>query len=247
MEAKDCTHLMTVLRIVKDDEEVDRIRAAGRVAAIGMAASVAAVRPGMTESELAGEGEYAMRRAGAEEFYRSYVSSGRRTSIAHGLPTTGRVKSGDLVMIDLHPVVDGYSADICRTVCVGQPNAAQQAAYDVYLRALQATIAKVTAGVEMAELEETMHAVMRDAGHGDHIFGPPIHGVGLEFEEPPLPAGHAFFHGEAAPPPLAANTSIAIGNCGLYAGPWGIRVEDTVIVGAEGAETVTVFRYGLTP
>ena len=247
MEAKDCTHVMTQLRIVKDDDEVGCIRAAGRVAAIGMAASVAAVRPGVSESEVAGEGEYAMRRAGAEEFYRSYVSSGRRTSIAHGLPTTAKVKTGDLVMIDLHPVVDGYSADICRTVCVGQPNAEQRAAYDVYLGALQATIAKVMAGVEMGELEETMHAVMREKGHGDHIFGPPIHGVGLEFEEPPLPAGHAFFHGEAAPPPLAANTAIAIGNCGLYAGPWGVRVEDTVIVGEEGAEIVTPFRYGLTP
>jgi len=57
----------------------------------------------------------------------------------------------------------------------------------------------------------------------------------------------AFFHGEAAPPPLAANTAIAIGNCGLYTGPWGIRVEDTVVVRAVGAEIVTAFRYGLTP
>jgi Xaa-Pro aminopeptidase len=246
VEAKDCTHIMTRLRVVKDDDEVDRIRAAGRVAAIGMAGSVAAVTPGVTESEIAGAGEYAMRRAGAEEFYRSYVSSGRRTSIAHGLPTTDKVKAGDLVMIDLHPAVDGYGADICRTVCAGQATAEQRAAYDVYRRALQATIAKVQAGVEMAELEETMHAVMRDAGHGDHIFGPPIHGVGLDFEEAPLPAGHAFFHGEAAPPPLAANTAIAIGNCGLYVGPWGIRIEDTVIVGRERAETVTAFGYGLT-
>jgi len=176
MEAKDCTEIMKQLRIVKDDDEVALIRAAGKVAAIGMAASVAAVRPGVSESEIAGEGELAMRRAGAEEFYRSYVSSGRRASIAHGLPTNATVRSGDLVMIDLHPVVDGYGADICRTAC----------------------------------------------------------------------AGHAFFHGEAAPSPLAANTTIAIGNCGLYAGPWGIRVEDTVIVDAEGAEIVTEFRYGLT-
>jgi Xaa-Pro aminopeptidase len=246
VEAKDCTHIMTQLRIVKDDAEVDRIRAAGRVAAIGMAAAVAAVRPGVSESEVAGAGEYSMRRAGAEEFYRSYVSSGRRTSIAHGLPTTGEVKTGDLVMIDLHPVADGYGADICRTVCAGQPDAEQQAAYDVYLRALQATIAKVQAGVSMAELEATMHGVMRAAGHGDHIFGPPIHGVGLDFEEAPLPAGHAFFHGEAAPPPLAAGTAIAVGNCGLYAGSWGVRVEDTVIVRAGGSETVTAFGYGLT-
>ena len=60
-----------------------------------------------------------MRHAGAEEFWRSYVASGPRTNIAHGLPTLRKLEVGDLVMIDIHPIVDGYSADICRTVCVG--------------------------------------------------------------------------------------------------------------------------------
>jgi len=84
--------------------------------------------------------------AGAEEFWRTYVSCGPRTNIAHGLPTLRRLEPGDLVMIDLHPVVNGYSADICRTVCVGAPTPAQQAAYDLYLTAQQATIATVRAG-----------------------------------------------------------------------------------------------------
>ena len=57
-----------------------------------------------------------------------------------------RLQSGDLVMIDVHPIVNGYSADICRTVCVGKPTAEQQAAYDLYLKAQQATIAKAKAG-----------------------------------------------------------------------------------------------------
>jgi Xaa-Pro aminopeptidase len=135
--------------------------------------------------------------------------------------------------------VDGYSADICRTVCVGRPTAEQQAAYGVYLKAQQATIGKIRAGVEMAELEGTLHGVLREAGHGDHVFGPPIHGVGIEFEEAPLPAGHAFFHGEKAPPPLSANVVISVGNCGLYTGLWGVRVEDTNVVLPDGHETLT--------
>jgi Xaa-Pro aminopeptidase len=68
-----------------------------------------------------------------------------------------------------------------------------------------------------------------------------MHGVGIEFEEAPLPPGHAFFHGEKAPPPLATNVVIAVGNCGLYAGPWGVRVEDTVVVKPEGSQILTDF------
>jgi len=218
---KDCTPILSELRIVKDGREIEQIRAAAKVAAAGMKAAVKAVRPGRTESQIAAEAEHAMRQAGAQEFWRTYVSSGPRTNIAHGLPTLRKVKRGDLVMIDIHPIVNGYSADICRTVCVGKPTANQESAYDLYLRAQQAAVAKAKAGVGMVELEETLHGVIKEGGHGDHLFGPTIHGVGIDFEESPLPPGHAFFHGEKAPPPLGENVVIAVGNCGLYAGPWG--------------------------
>jgi Xaa-Pro aminopeptidase len=246
VEVEDCTHILSELRMVKEAGEIERIRAAAKVADIGMKAAVEAVKPGLTESQIAAEAEYAMRQAGAEEFWRTYVSSGPRTNIAHGLPTLRKLQAGDLVMIDVHPIADGYSADVCRTVCVGQPTAEQQAAYDLYVKAQQATIAKVKAGVGMVELEQTLHDIMKEAGHGEHIFGPPIHGVGIEFEEAPLPPGHAFFHGEKAPPPLPANVVISVGNCGLYTGPWGVRVEDTVVVGAEGPEVLTGYPRSLT-
>jgi Xaa-Pro aminopeptidase len=247
VEVRDCTHILSELRMVKDAEEIERIRAAAKVADIGMAAAAKAAKPGVTESQVAAEAEYAMRQAGAEEFYRTYVSSGPRTNIAHGLPTHRRIQKGDLVMIDLHPIVNGYSADMCRTVSVGKPAADQQAAYDLFLRAQQATIAKVKAGVSMVELEETIHGALKEAGHGGHIFGPPIHGLGIEFEEAPLPPGHAFFHGEKAPPPLEVNVVITVGNCGLYTGPWGARVEDTVAVGADGSAVLTTFPRTLEP
>lgn len=242
----DCTHLLSEMRMVKEPAEIERIRAAAKVADVGMKAAVAAVKPGVTESEVAAAAESAMRHAGAEEFWRTYVAAGPRTNIAHGLPTTRKLHKGDLVMIDVHPIVNGYSADICRTVCAGKPTAEQQAAYDLYLHAQQATIAKVRAGVGMVELERTMHDILKDAGHGKHIFGPPIHGVGIEFEEAPLPPGHAFFHGEKEPPPLPANVVISVGNCGLYTGPWGVRVEDTNVVGVDGPITLTRYPRALT-
>ena len=238
---KDCTHLLSELRIIKDKEEIKRIKAAAKVAVKGMRAAVGALKPGMTESQVAAKAEYAMRRAGAEEFWRTYVSSGPRTNIAHGLPTLRKLQAGDLVMIDIHPIVNGYSADICRTVCVGKPTTEQQATYDLYLKAQQSTIARIKAGVGMVELEQTLHDVVKEGGHGGHIFGPPIHGVGIDFEESPLPPGHAFFHGEKEPLPLEANVVIAVGNCGLYTGPWGVRIEDTVVVGPKGPIILTEY------
>jgi Xaa-Pro aminopeptidase len=239
LEVKDCTSILSGLRLVKEPEELERIRAAAGLADRGMAAAIAGARAGRTESQVAAEAEYALRQAGAEGFWRTYVSSGPRTSIAHGLPGLRRLERGDLVMIDVHPILEGYSADICRTVCVGKPSAEQQAAYALYLEAQRATIGLAKAGVGMGELEARLHGVLKDAGHGEHVFGPPIHGVGIEFEEAPLPAGHAFFHGEKAPPPLEANVVLAVGNCGLYTGPWGVRVEDTLIVGEAGPAVLT--------
>ncbi len=100
---KDCTHILSQLRIIKDEEEIKRIRRAAIVAEKAMEAAIKAMRPGVTESQIAAEAEYTMRQAGAEEFWRSYVSSGPRTNIAHGLPTRRKIKKGDLVMIDLSP------------------------------------------------------------------------------------------------------------------------------------------------
>src|SRR5512143_1323258 len=237
--AKDCTHILSELRMIKEPEEIERIRGAAKVADAGMTAAVEAVKAGVTESQVAAAAEYAMRQAGAEEFWRSYVCSGPRTNIAHGLPTTRKIEPNELVMIDIHPIVDGYSADICRTVCAGTPTQEQQEAYDLYLDAQQSTIRMLIAGVGMVELEGHLHQLMKDAGHGQHIFGPPIHGVGIEFEEAPLPPGHAFFHGEKAPPTLSANVVISVGNCGLYVGPWGVRVEDTVLISEAGPVILT--------
>jgi Xaa-Pro aminopeptidase len=233
VQVKDCTHILSELRMVKDPEEIECIRQAAWVASSAMTDTLRALHPGMTESQVAAEAEYAMRQAGAEAFWRTYVSSGPRTNLAHGLPTNRKILPGDLVMIDIHPIVDNYSADICRTICAGEPEPEQQAAYDLFLEAQQSTINLARVGVGMIDLEGNLHTVLKAGGHGDHIFGPPIHGVGIDFEESPLPPGHAFFHGEKPPPPLPENVVLAVGNCGIYTGPWGVRIEDTIVITAD--------------
>ena len=242
---KDCTDILSKLRMIKEPIEIKLMKEAGKIADIGMEAAIVSLKEGMTESQIAGEGEYAMRQAGAEGFWRSYVASGIRTRIAHGIPTNRKVKNGDIVMIDLHPIANNYSSDICRMACIGEPTSEQVKAHEVYLEALQKTTGKSVAGVGMVELEETLHGVLQNAGYADNIFGPTIHGIGINFEEAPLPPGHAFFHGEKAPPPLNENIPIAIGNCGIYTNRWGIRLEDTVVVGSNQPQILTKYPYTL--
>ncbi len=242
---KDCTNILSQMRMVKESIEIELMQEAAKIADVGMEAAMASLKAGMTESQIAGEGEYAMRQAGAEGFWRTYVASGLRTRIAHGIPTNRKVKTGDVIMIDFHPIVNNYSSDTCRMACVGKPSAEQVKVYDVYLEALQNTTAKATEGIGIDELENTLHGVIRDSGYGDNIFGPPIHGIGINFEEAPLPPGHAFFHGEKAPPPLVKNIPIAIGNCGIYTKTWGVRIEDTVVVGKDKPLVLTSYPYDL--
>jgi len=241
LEFADATTIMTELRIIKSKEEIDLIRKASRVADLAMDAAIRATKPGVAETEIAAEAEYMMRKNGAEEFYRTYVASGPRSSIAHGLVGHRKVQKGDIVMIDVHPTVNAYHADICRTICVGKPTEKQRKAFDVYQRAQRAAVEAVSPNTTMTNLENKMHRIFEEEGYEEYFVGPPIHGVGLEFEEPPLPAGHAFFHGEEPKDELKPGMVVSIGNCGLYLGEFGVRIEDTVVVTEKGYEELTKY------
>ncbi len=242
----DCDFLVDRQRAVKDGAEIDLMRAAARVADAGMAAAAAAVRPGATEVEVAAEAEYAMRREGAEGFRHTCTGSGPRTAMARPLPTSRKIADRELVTIELHPVVNGYSSALCRTVCAGRPDAGQEEAFAVLTLAQQETAAMTRAGVTLAELEGNFHRLLREAGHEKHIFGRPVHGVGIETREAPFPSGgRGLETGAGSEPeaeePLKGNTVLAVGSRGLSAGDWGVTVEDTVVAGAEGPEVLTAY------
>jgi Xaa-Pro dipeptidase len=97
--------VLSRLRMLKGPEEVECLQAAGRVADEGMAAAVRAIRVGAQETEVAGEAEYAMRKAGAEGWASAtYVASGWRSAMAHGPASTKVIEAGDVVQVHLAPV-----------------------------------------------------------------------------------------------------------------------------------------------
>jgi len=238
---QDCSFLLTELRKVKEPDEIERIRMAARVGDTGMKAAVSAIKPGITESQVAAEAEFTMRQAGADGFWGTYVSFGQRTALSHALPTQRKLKIGDMVCIDIHPIVGGYSADICRTVCAGKPTAEQISAYDLYLSTQQCTIFNSRPGTCVSDIEKFFRESLDSSGQGQKNYGPPIHGVGIDLEDYPMTYKFAPLQKTREPLTLFPNTVLAIGNSGLSIGPWGVRVEDTIWVSDKGPIILTSY------
>jgi Xaa-Pro aminopeptidase len=232
--------ILSRLRMLKEPAEVACLQAAARVADRGMAAAAHVLRPGVPETEVAGAAEYAMRQAGAEGWASAtYVASGWRSAMAHGPATTKRIEAGEVVQVHLAPIASGYTVDLCRTALVGRvPDEAARAA-TAYREAQEAGIAAARPGAPLPGIDAAMAAVLARHGFGDAFLRPVLHGVGLEHEEAPIPGGHAVIHGEEAIERVEAGMVLAIGNCGIYRADFGVRMEDTVWVSADGPVALT--------
>lgn len=246
VELKDCSAFISGLRTVKEDAEIDLVRAAAKAADAGMAAAVEALEPGMTAGGLVTLAERAMKHAGAQKFWRTcvYLSSPLQlTSIAESLGPDEvlRVESGRLVQIELNPAVDGYYASICRTVCAGEPSAQQMELFHAHLQAQNETISMVHEGVTVSDLENGFDKHLAAGGLAPIKFEPLVKGIGIEPAEQPFPKGHGFFYGGAFSGPLMKNSVLAVGG-GAGASPAGICIRDTLVVGASGCEVLTQYQ-----
>ncbi len=232
--------VLSRLRMLKDPEEVECLQVAGRVADEGMAAAVRAIRAGVREVEVAGEAEYAMRKAGAEGWASAtYVASGWRSAMAHGPASPKAIEAGDVVQVHLAPIERGYTVDLCRTIFVGQVPPEAAGARDAYLQAQGAGIAVATPGASLMGIDAAMARTLEGRGFGDAFLRPVFHGVGIEHEEAPIPGGHAVIHGEEKVEQVEAGMVLAIGNCGIYREDFGVRAEDTIWISSQGPVSLT--------
>lgn len=234
------TPVLSRLRMLKEPEEIECLRAAGRVADAGMAAALKGTHAGVREIEIAGEAEYAMRKAGAEGWASAtYVASGWRSAMAHGPASPKMVEARDVVQVHVAPTVQGYTVDLCRTILLGDAGPEARDALDAYLFAQEAGIAAAVPNAPLMEIDGAMARALESRGFGGGFLRPVFHGVGIEHEEAPIPGGHAVVHGEEKVETVEAGMILAIGNCGIYRETFGVRAEDTIWVSPEGPVSLT--------
>ena len=231
--------IMDPLRAIKEPAELASMTAAQRIAGLGMDRARALLHDGATAHEIATETIYAMMRAGAERTSTPvYVTVGRETCMLHGRVSPRPVRAGDLVVIDLTPVVDGYCANLARTFVLGEPNERQRSLLDAYAEVIAVVRDAMRPSVTVARLDALAGTVLGERGLGDYHVNGIGHGLGLRFEETPAST--------IIPPhrniPLAEGMTITIGHTILaIPGFGGVRHEDAYRVTPAGGEILVPY------
>jgi len=230
------------LRAVKDAGEIERIRGAARLADEAMQGLLEAGLAHRTERELALELELRMRRLGADAVsFPVIVAAGPHAALPHAEPRNVEVSADVLVTIDWGAVHEGYCSDCTRTYATGEGIPAEaRELYALVRSAQEAGLAAVRAGPSGREVDAVARAVIERAGQGEHFGHGLGHGVGLEVHEAPRLSRTA---GEQ---PLLAGNVVTV-EPGVYlAGRLGVRIEDLVVVTAEGCELLSGLPKELT-
>ncbi len=221
------------LRIIKDDGEIQRLKAASAIAD----AALANIRPFLaerpTEQAFGLALDTEMRNLGAEApSFETIVASGPNGARPHARPSGRRIDKGDLVVLDFGALLDGYHSDMSRTVMVGEPSATQARMLVVVAEAQQAGVDAVGPGVTTGDIDAACRSVIDEAGWGDAFLHATGHGVGLDIHEAPRVGAK----GDAT---LAPGFVVTV-EPGVYLPEHGgVRIEDTVVVTSDGCDVIT--------
>ncbi len=228
------TGLVERLRAAKSPEEVGAIRAAAELAQDALAEVLPTVRVGQTEQEIGAALEAALRRRGSEWHpFPTIVASGPRSALPHARTSPRAVQRGELLLIDFGAQVDGYCADLTRTVVVGdRADGRQRAMYDLVRCAQGRALEHLRPGMTGREGDALARDVIAGRGFGG-AFGHSLgHGLGLEVHEAPRLAATS-----EAPVPHRAVVTV---EPGVYFPGWGgVRLEDDLYLGDEGPELLS--------
>jgi Xaa-Pro aminopeptidase len=227
------------LRAVKDEEEVARLRAAAHGADAAFADVVSLPFAGRRETDVAADLDRLLREHGHSRSEFTIVGSGPNGASPHHDSGDRVIAAGDAVVMDFGGVADGYCSDLTRTVFVGEPGEDQRRVYSIVHEAQQAAFDTVRPGVPAQDVDRAARAVIEVSGFGDRFIHRTGHGIGLEVHEPPY-----IVEGNEAP--LEAGMTFS-DEPGIYlAGRFGVRIEDQLVVVADGAERLNLATRDLT-
>jgi Xaa-Pro aminopeptidase len=221
------------LRMIKDNDELESIQAAVGQGAKLFDKALEILRPGVKETEVAAQMEYAARAAGAEGMsFPTIIASGARSALPHGRASAQSVPSGAFVVCDFGVILGSYCSDQTRTVWVGPEEQEARDAYEAVREAQQAAIGAVKPGSRAGDVDEAARKVLRKAGLGRYFTHSTGHGVGLEIHETPrIAAGQK----EILRPGMVITIEPGV----YFPGKWGVRIEDMVAVTENGCEVLT--------
>jgi Xaa-Pro aminopeptidase len=221
------------LRAVKDEREIERIRAACELADAALREILEQGIAGRTETAVALALEDAMRHRGASAAsFDTIVAGGAHGARPHAVPRDAEIGDAELVVIDWGAVLDGYCSDCTRTVASGEVGDGARIAYDLVLEAQLAGLEQVRPGVGGRDADGAARRIIDAAGHAEHFGHSLGHGVGLEVHEKPTLSGRS-------QDVLQAGNVVSC-EPGVYVpGELGVRIEDLCAVTPSGREVLT--------
>jgi Xaa-Pro aminopeptidase len=228
--------VVELLRQVKDGGELVRMARAAAIADAALGEVLPLLGQRAREDEVSLALDTAMRRLGAEDrAFETIVASGPNAAKPHARPSKRTIEEGDPVVVDFGAIFEGYRSDMTRTFCVGgDPSGTLARVFEVVAEAQAAGVAAVRAGVATGDVDKACRDVIAEAGWRDAFEHGTGHGVGLDIHEAP-----ALGPGSTA---ILGTDVVVTVEPGVYlAGIGGVRVEDTVVVTADGCHTLTRF------
>ncbi|MEZ4644024.1 MAG: Xaa-Pro peptidase family protein [Chloroflexota bacterium] len=225
--------LLMSLRLIKDDDELAAMKKAIVVAETAMERLIPRIRIGMTEKQVAAMLTQELLNGGADSIaFSPIVSTGPNGASPHAVPTDQKLQAGDLLVIDWGCFVDEYPSDITRTFAVGEISDELRRIYEVVKLANEAGKQATKPGATGRDVDRAARGVIDNAGFGEYFIHRTGHGLGLEIHEPP-------FMMEGYTEPLGVGNVFTV-EPGIYIpGKGGVRIEDNVVVTADGYHCLT--------
>lgn len=223
------------MRNIKSEDELVNLRKAAELADYAIEIGCKEIAEGKTELEILMAIEFELKKKGVQKMsFDTMVLSGPKTASPHGVPGDRKIQKGDFILFDLGVEYNGYCSDITRTVAFGEPTEKQREIYETVRRAEQAAVDYVRPGVMALEIDKAARDVITEAGYGEYFTHRVGHGLGISVHEYPSITGTNEL--------VLEKGMVFTIEPGIYHPEvTGVRIEDDVVVTADGVEVLTKF------